>query len=257
MTCREWNHASTNVLPYHVGRDGTFTFLLERKGTSFKAPYFNGGLNPLGGNADPSELDGYPLQIGTREIREEFLIQEERPESLDQIVGQPLQDELPGEHEYTPAETRQVQEVGGILLRRWQHLVDYELTVGAPVMPNHPLICLVNVFTRQLDDDEYSFISDTVARLGGKVTPDNRMWDGETAIINETNLPSERYAWACNHILSDISAGRRIDGRSFPTSARPHYFVSIRPLPHVTGTGTEQGPAYQELAALGYRFKGR
>jgi len=68
----ELNHHSTGLLPYHINSQGSLEFVLEQKDPDFKKPYFDNGLNFLGGNwMKKDHEDKSPKETLIREIKEE------------------------------------------------------------------------------------------------------------------------------------------------------------------------------------------
>ena len=177
------NHHSAVVLPYFINEKGQPVYIFERKSPEFKKPFFDGGLNFLGGNWQKGvNKDKSPRGLLYRELNEEFWNIEEPEESLNDLLGQIFVDESskPLKMKYSDEEyLKEIQEVGNF----FKENPDYVQTSVLSVMPpltNFPLVLANSVFSKELSPSQVKKFKSLLDKFNGKLTTDNLQWGGET-----------------------------------------------------------------------------
>jgi len=202
----ELNHHSAAVLPYYVEGD-TIHFLLERKDPGYKPPYFDNGLNFLGGNRQ--DVDTSPKELATREVQEEFRKRKEGEESLNKLLGQQFTDESQEEapQSYDEATTERIKGVIPRVLDSMRYQGSYIISVHPPITKD-VLRYGATVFTKELSGEEFGYLSNLVRDLDGKLTPDNIKYDSSTVVtsLDEINRDNMKFAWGYDHILNGLAS---------------------------------------------------
>ena len=211
----ELNHHSAAVLPYYFNNSGMLSFFLERKSADLRPPYFNNGLNFFGGNGVKDDLS--PFNLAKREVGEEFHRLDERPESLNEIVGQEFSRESQEKQRelvdklktwYSLEKIGEIRILVPLLLEGAEFASHYVVMVNPPIMKT-PLTYASTIFTKELSRDEAERIQDLVGKYNGRLTTDNvlRGSRSEFITLDQINTRGDKFAWGycqkLDHLLRE------------------------------------------------------
>ncbi len=203
------NHHSVSIIPYHIDLENNLHFILEQKDSNYKAPYFNNGLNFIGGNWQKGvHSEKSPKETLEREINEEFWNQYEAPESLNDILREEfLKTRYEIMAKYNIQSIEQIKVIGQILLDEAQHLDDYMITVPPPIM-NDELIYLSSIFSKKLSLDEFQTINEVLNEFEGVVTTDNLKWNSKVVSVSLDDINSQgmKFAWGYDKIINQLKS---------------------------------------------------
>ncbi len=246
---QELNHHSAALLPYYVSATGTLHFVFERKDPKFRAPYFDRGLNFLGGNSLPQDVS--TLDLLHRELSEEFWHIDEPQESLNALLGQAFIDEHPDVVDrFSVHDVNKIQEISTCILRDAVYAGTYERRIPPPIMKTE-LVHTGSIYVKRLDALEFKLIEDLLSQYGNKITPDNLRWGStvEIATLEDINQHAQKFAWGYCGLLNDL-----LQRGFFPSDERV-----LRPLSLITGDriaslDTLVNPTKEDIESLGYQF---
>jgi len=210
------NHHSAVVLPYYFNEEGKPVFIFEKKSPKFKKPFFDNGLNFLGGNWQKGQHeDKSSLELISREINEEFWILSESEESYNVLLNQQF---VKDEQEklkivYNQSHLRKMQEIGNFLKQGLKYCKTYIVTVESPPMKKRVKYANT-VFSRELFLDETKKMTSLIADYGGKLTTDNLQWGGATVArsLEEINNQGSKFVWGYCLELNDLIMNRFVPG---------------------------------------------
>lgn len=228
-------HHCATILPFYRKNDDIY-FLLEQKDPKFRPPYFENGLNFLGGNW-LKDKDNSPLDILAREISEEFYLTNEPEESLNELLGQEfLKDESKRAlvvASHTKERLGRVQQLGGSLLTQVTYAMSFVVTVRPPISKGDNLEYGASIFLKELSENEFSGMEALLSEFDGKVSTDNLKFGGKTVLVslNDINTSNRKFSWGYDHIVNAL-----VDNGYLPS----HKDGVLRPLKLVSvdGLGT-------------------
>jgi len=198
------NHHSAAVLPYHLDLEGRLHFVLEQKDPKYKAPYFDNGLNFLGGNWEKGvNTDLSPKDVVERETPEEFWDKYEAPESLNSLLGQEfLKREPEVMVKYDLKSVERIKQVGKIVGSSLGYAGNYIVRVLPPITKSE-LVYGSSIFTRVLSEQEFKTICDVAQEFEGRLTTDNLKWGSKTVVVtlDDINHKNRKFSWGyCNMV---------------------------------------------------------
>lgn len=202
-------HHCATILPFYR-KNGDLYFLLEQKDPKFRQPYFENGLNFLGGNWI-KDKDNSPLDILAREISEEFYLTSEPEESLNALLGQEfLKDEnkralVVASH--TPEKLSRVQQLGGSLLTQVSYAMSFVVTVRPPISKNDDLNYGASIFLKELSENEFNGLEKLLKEFDGKISTDNLKFGGKTVLVSldDINTNNRKFSWGYDHIVNSLA----------------------------------------------------
>jgi len=248
------NHHTAAIIPY-IRKGNDITFLFEEKDLAFKAPFFDSGLNGIGGHSFFSDTEPSPYQTVIRELREEFCQTEEAPEKVDLGLSQT---------DVTGLETAIAERRTGLAvatevlvgsLERARRF-DTIKTFSPPVMKEQ-LSHGHSDYLVELRPEEASEIVRSLQRYEGVVSPENLKFGGKVGFysLNDINRQNRKFAYGYDHqlnlwvaagLLPGVEQGvlRTIDSR----------LVDVTPAPYCRGNvPREMTFKEMEMAGLTYR----
>lgn len=212
------NHHSAAIFPYFI--DDKLRFITEQKDPGYKPPFFDNGLNLLGGNWQRGDSD--PKELLQREINEEFWRAYEGPESLNNLLSQEFLHVEPNViAQYDTASVKRIGEIADILSEN-EHMGDFIVTVKPPIT-NDNLTYAASVFGKELTKEEYTNITKILDEFNNQVTTDNLKRGNKTiaTTIEDCNLYNSKFAWGYDHILNHLNEKKII---------RPLSLVEVEPV---------------------------
>lgn len=249
----ELNHHAGVILPYYQDTDGTLYFIFEQKDPKYKKPFFDNGLNFLGGNYNKGiNYDLSPEETVRREIAEEFGQIYEAPESINQILGQKFQKEDNKNLEVKLENLKELQIINDILQSNLSSPKNYILTTNPPIMKT-PVTQGLSVFPRVLDKTEYQELKRIINMYNGTLTTDNHKWGSKIVFSNleKINYKNQKFAWGYGRTLNKVFNNQGV--------IRPidNSLISVKPLEYDSKLGTSSvgGPTYQGLEKAGFIYK--
>ncbi len=232
-----WHSAA--VLPYFVS-SGELYFLLEQKDPKFRTPFFENGLNFLGGNCDLKKGigkdDTTPEGTAAREVKEEFFLIKEPEESLNELLGQEFltkDQELLSKVKvtHTLENLKRVRDAGTRLLEGVQYAQSYIMTVHEPISKpgSGPMVYGSSIFVKEMDEREFRGLEKLLDDLGGKVTTDNLKFGGKTVLasLKQINEENRKFAWGYCHVVNALLNERALPAQAYGV-IRPLSLVSLR-----------------------------
>ncbi len=254
------NHHSATVLPVHVDLEGTVHLILEEKDESYKLPFFDKGLNFLGGNWEKGvHNDESPLAVVRREIDEEFWTKFEPTESLNGLLGQTFLDKEPEiAAKYDYASVQKIRRIASIICADMRYFGSFLMRVNPPIAKT-PLTYGSSIFTSNLSIEQFKTIEEVLKEFDGKITTDNLKWGSHvvSTTLQEINLRNRKFAWGYCHIINELMKS----GYSFlqPGVIRPLNLIEAVQMKIVPREGSseariEAGPAFREFEDAGYEY---
>lgn len=231
-------HHSAAMLPYCVN-NGKLYFLLEQKDPKFKTPFFDSGLNFLGGNwnpKDPKMTDASPEDTLAREVREEFFLTMEPEESLNALLGQDFLSKDAEKHAkvkatHTLDRLKRVQEAGARLMEGIQYAQSYIMTVNEPIskVGTGPIVYGSSIFVKEMSERGFQGLERLLGELDGKVSTDNLQWGGRTVLasLEDVNATNRKFAWGYDHVVNALLNERALPAQAYGV-LRPLTLVSLR-----------------------------
>ena len=195
------------VLPYHVDGNRDLHFVFERKDPGFKIPFFDNGLNFLGGNYQKGGkyTDASPEDTAVREIREEFgILEEDIDESYEKLTGQSFESWQRTQQTSENLRLDITKRFGNILSNDLKYVgADFIASIHSPLVKTDFQYAIA-VFLRSLSQEEFGFISSNIADLEGRVTTDNLKWGSRTEVIpySRINQTPEKFSWGYDQIMN-------------------------------------------------------
>ncbi|MFC1723623.1 hypothetical protein ACFL0V_05775, partial [Nanoarchaeota archaeon] len=239
--------------------EGKLHLVLEQKDAGYKKPFFDNGLNFLGGNwAKGKNDETSPAETVDREIREEFWQAYEAPESLNELLGQEFLEREPQvSAQYDQASVNRIQTMAALLRSGIEHAGDYIVTVRPPIT-NDALVYGSSIFAKELTADELHEVNTLVDQFGGKLTTDNLKWNSQIAVatLDDINLANTKFSWGYDHTINHL-----LDSGALPEQdsriIRPMNLISVEPLDYNSEQErTETGsPTYRGFERLGFKYR--
>ncbi len=253
MTLRVSSH-SAMLLPYHIDSHGELHVLLERKSPEFKAPYFNDGLNLLGGNSCPQDKSS--LQLLDRELREEFWLTQEEEETNEALFGT-AQATATAHPKPTRHQRALANELYHLIAQPDTHIyAGTEIVEFRPPLVRAPTLVTGTTYLYQLDANEIADIRKITQELNGTVRTDDYAFGGKTQVLRygADGLANEKYAWSGGLTLQHLFMNGHL-----PTPKQGG--VQLRDLPISWGTihhlDNIDDPAKEDFMKLGYEFEAK
>ena len=170
------NHAAAFLVTYFLDEAGQPHFLCEKKSADF--PRFPNRIGFLGGNClFKKHTDISAHQTLTREIKEEFLLQNES--ELSEMISFPdgsvyLPASSTKPVSFTASEAQKTKKIGSMLLDKISYGGSYIDTMIPPLSGTQPMVWGTFAFTRRLNLDEFKKIKSLIGELNYMPTIDNR-----------------------------------------------------------------------------------
>jgi len=255
------NHHAGVVLPYYADEEGILHFIMEEKSEDYKPPYFDNGLNFIGGNW--MAQDNSPRGTIDREVKEEFRRTPEALESLNSLLGGEkfLEREAEVQSHEDVAAVENIQHFGETISKMMRHCADYVVEVHPPIR-KEVLRYGVSVFLKKLREYESDWMGEILAEYGGKLTTDNINRGSRivSVTLDDINSQNKKFAWGYDIILNRVlfGDGGFLIGRNYePGVIRTLSLVSVSPmeLPKKKDSNPDEGPSYEEIEAAGYSYK--
>jgi len=254
------NHHSAAVLPFHVDLEDTVHLILEEKDRQYRPPFFDGGLNFLGGNWEKGvNHDKTPRELIRREIDEEFWSKFEATESLNTLLGQKFLDHEPEVFaRYDQGRIQKIKQIGVIITANMQYVGDYVIRVQPPIT-NAELSYGSTIFTTSLDAEKFKTVESILREFDGKVTTDNLKYGSRvvSVTLKEINQRNSKFSWHYGNIVNELISS----GYSFlkPGVIRTLNLVHVSKMRHLPpecslDTKIKEGPTFEELESAGYKF---
>jgi len=251
------NHHSSAVLPYHLDRDGKLHFVLEQKDPNYKRPFFDNGLNFLGGNwKKGKQIDVSPEETLGREIKEEFWQSYEAPESLNALLGQGFLETEPQVcAHYDQVSVNRLKSVSQLLQKGIKHVADYTITVREPIAD---LVYNSTIFSRKLDEEELFEIKLLLNYFNGRLTTDNLKWGSKTTLVSldEINEKGIKFSWGYDNIVNDLLERGALPKQNQGV-IRPLKLISLEGIEYpAKAERTKSGnPTYNGFEDMGFVYK--
>ncbi len=227
-----FNHHSASVLPFHLDLEGKLHFVMEQKDSGYKAPFFDNGLNFLGGNWEKGiHSDKSPVETVDREINEEFWEKYEAPESLNALLGQEFLAREPQVAAlYGASDVQRIKQVVPLFLSGMKHAGDYAVTVNPPITKT-PLIYGSTIFVKSLSADELKNIEQILKEFDGKLTTDNLKWGSRIVSVSlaDINQKGRKFSWGYCSVVNALLANGYLPKQ--PNGVlRPLSLIGVSPL---------------------------
>ena len=201
------NHHAASLLAYYVDQEKGLHFILEQKDPDYKPPFFDNGLNLIGGNWKKGvNKDKSPEELVHREIEEEFWMIEEPQEYLNELLGEKfLKREVKGGGKYDDKFLQRIKSVGEILEDGASYTTNYIVNISPPITKG-VLTYGLTVFTNKLSAEEFKTIETVINDFKGKLITDNLKYDSKivSVSLDEINKQNKKFAWGYGHILTDL-----------------------------------------------------
>jgi len=254
------NHHSAGLLPFHVDLEGKVHLILEEKDKGYKSPFFDNGLNFLGGNWEKGvHPDASTRELLSREIEEEFWIKFEPTESLNALLGQEFLEREPEvAAKYDNASVQKIRQISAIIRSDIRLTGSYVMTVQPPITKSE-LVYGSTIFTTCLSAENFMHIENVLKEFDGKVTTDNLKWGSRivSTTLQEINLHNRKFAWGYCHVVNELVSS----GYDFfkPGVIRPLRLMHLspmkyRPAEESSEAKIEAGPAFKDFEAAGYKY---
>ena len=262
------NHHAASLLSYYVDPEGSLHFILEQKDPDYKPPYFDEGLNFIGGNWQKGvNKDKSPEELVHREIEEEFWRIDEPIEYLNKLLGEKfLKTEFIKEKAKYDGDDKPLQIinlVGKILEDGARYTTDYIVKISPPITKDI-LTYGLTAFTNRLSKEEFETIENIINACNGELTTDNKTHGSKivSVTLDEINKQNKKFAWGYGRILNDL-----ISSKLNKTAGVIKSVGVIRPLKRelikvkkinypIEAETTESGcPTFEGLESIGFVYK--
>ncbi len=254
------NHHAASLLAYYVDPEKGLHFILEQKDPDYKAPFFDNGLNFIGGNWKKGVNDDKsPEELVRREIKEEFWDKYEAPESLNELLGEKFlkrEPEVIVKYDYDSVQ--RIKSVGKILEDGTSYTTDYIVKIHPPITKD-VLTYGLTAFTNKLSKEEFETIETVIDEFDGKLITDNLKWGSKIVSvsldeINGINGNTKKFAWGYGHILNNL-----IKSYINPGSVgviRPLNLIKVKKIKYpIEAETTESGcPTFNDFESIGYEY---
>jgi len=249
------NHHAASLLSYYVDLEGGLHFILEQKDPDYKAPYFDNGLNFIGGNWKKGvNNDKSPEELVHREIQEEFWDKYEAPESLNKLLGEEfLKKEPEIIVKYDNNSVQRIKSVGEILDKGARYKTDYIVKISPPITKD-VLTYGLTAFTNKLSKEEFETIETIIDDFDGKLITDNLKWGSKivSVSLDEINKQNKKFAWGYGHVLNNL-----IKLYINPGSVgviRPLNLVEVEEIKYPDKTIRIVCPTFNDFESMGYEY---
>jgi len=255
------NHHSAAVLPVHVDLEGAVHLLLEEKDKDYKAPFFDMGLNFLGGNWEKGvNTDESPRMLILRELVEEFWGLFEPTESLNNLLGEDFlkrEPEVAAKYDY--ASVQKIKQITDIIIADMRLAGNYIMRVQPPITKEE-LAYGSTIFTAGLNAEKFKAIEAILREFDGKITTDNLKWGSRIVAITlkEINQNNRKFSWGYCNIVNELMKV----GYSFlqPGVIRPLNLIKVNQIEYAPEEGSaeakiEHGPTFADLEKSGYAYR--
>ncbi len=258
------NHHAASLLSYYVDPEKGLHFILEQKDPGYKPPYFDKGLNFIGGNWKKGvNKDKSPKELVRREIEEEFWRRDEPIEYLNELLGEKfLKTEVIKEKAKYEGDDKPLQRinlVGKILEDGAIYTTDYIVKIP-PRITKNTLTYGLTAFINKLSKEEFETIETIINDYNGELTTDNKNHKSKIVSvtldeINGINGNTKKFAWGYGLILNDL-----IKSYINPSSIgviRPINLIKVKKIKYpAEAETTESGcPTFKGLESIGFVYK--
>jgi len=249
------NHHAASLLTYYIDLKGVLHFILEQKDPDYKAPYFDNGLNFIGGNWKKGVNDDTsPVGLVRRELREEFWDKYEAPESLNELLGEEFlkrEPEIIVKYDYESVQ--RIKSVGKILEKDAKYTTDYIVKIPPPITKD-VLTYGLTAFTNKLSKEEFETIETIIDDFDGKLITDNLKWGSKivSVSLDEINKQNKKFAWGYGHVLNNL-----IKLYINPGSVgviRPLNLVEVEEIKYPDKTIRIVCPTFNDFESMGYEY---
>lgn len=250
------NHHAASLLAYYVNPEKGLHFILEQKDPDYKSPFFDNGLNLIGGNWKKGvNSDKSPEGLVHREINEEFWDKYEAPESLNQLLGEKFLKREPGVIiKYNNESIQRIKSVGKILDEGARYTIDYIVKISPPITKS-VLTYGLTVFTNRLSAEEFGTIEAIIDEFDGKLITDNLKWGSKivSVSLDEINKQNKKFAWGYGHILNDLISSKL--NKSVGV-IRPLNLIKVKKIKYpAEAERTKSGcPTFSGFESIGYEY---
>ena len=251
------NHHAASLLSYYVDPEKGLHFILEQKDPDYKPPFFDNGLNFIGGNWKKGfNIDKSPEELAHREINEEFWDKYEAPESLNELLGEKFLKREPGVIvKYNNESVQRIKSVGKILDEGASYTTDYIVKIYPPITKN-VLTYGLTAFTKKLSKEEFETIETVIDEFDGKLITDNLKWGSKivSVSLDEINKQNKEFAWGYGIILNDLIKSD-IDTSSTGV-IRPLNLIKVKKIKYpAEAERTKSGcPTFNGFESIGYEY---
>jgi len=197
---------SAMLVAYYLEKD-RLHLIFEQKDPNYKRPYFDSGLNFLGGNYEKGKHDhSSPYETLLEEIREEFHSMPEKPESLNELLGEKFIEKEPDlVAKYDHKTTERIREMGNILTKNVHPIKDFYIVEIHPPITKDVLTYGSSMFNRELNGNEFKHIKELIDEFDGKLTTDNLKWKSKIVTVPFDYITKKnKFAWESAHVLVDL-----------------------------------------------------
>lgn len=247
------NHHAASLLSYYVDSEKGLHFILEQKDPDYKPPFFDNGLNLIGGNWKKGvNKDKSPEELVHREIKEEFWIIEEPQEYLNELLGEEfLKREVEGGGKYDDKFLQRIKSVGKILYKGARYTTDYIVKILPPITKD-VLTYGLTVFTNKLSKEEFKTIEAIIDDFKGKLITDNLKYESKivSVSLDEINGDNKKFAWGYGHILNDLISSD-IDTSSIGV-IRPLNLIEMKKIEYPIKRN--KCPSFNDFESMGYEY---
>ena len=258
------NHHAASLLSYYIDPKGVLHFILEQKDPDYKPPFFDKGLNFIGGNWQKGvNDDASPEELVQREIEEEFWKKYEAPESLNELLGQEFlkrEPEIIVKYDYESVQ--RIKSVGKILGDGASYTKDYIVKIYPPITKD-VLTYGLTAFTNQLSKGEFETIETIIDEFDGKLITDNIKWGSKivSVTLDEINGNNKKFAWGYGHILNDLISSELNKTTGVIKSVgviRPlkRELIKVKKINYPIGAETTESgcPTFKGLESIGFVY---
>ena len=254
------NHHSASVLPFYEDLEGKVHLILEEKDKEYKLPFFDNGLNFLGGNWEKGmHVDKSPRELVCREVDEEFWTIFEPTESLNGLLGESfLKREPEVVAKYDHASVQKIKQIGALICSNMRYAGSYIIKIQPPITKTE-LVHGLTIFTNCLNSEKYKNIESVLKEFDGKLTTDNLKWGSHivSTTLQEINLNNRKFAWGYCNIVNELMKSGFDNLR--PGVIRPLNLVQVSKMEYTLAKGTkeaeiEAGPSFKDFEEAGYKY---
>ena len=247
------NHHAASLLSYYIDPEGVLHFILEQKDPGYKPPYFDEGLNFIGGNWKKGvNKDKSPKELVHRETKEEFWMIEEPLEYLNELLGEEfLKREVKGGSKYDDKSLKKISSVGEILKDGARYTKDYIVKISPPITKGI-LTYGLTAFTNKLSKEQFETIETIIDDFKGKLITDNLKYDSKivSVTLDEINGDNKKFAWGYGIILNDLI---KSDINTNSTGViRPLNLIEVEKIEYPIKRN--KCPSFNDFESMGYEY---
>ena len=250
------NHHAAAVLPYFIDSKGIFHFIFEQKDPNYKVPFFDNGLNFMGGNWQKGAFsDISPEETVQREVNQEFWNQYETPESLNELLGEKFLEAEPlVGTQYDDEAIQRIKIAGQMLMEDVHHSSHFIMQIHPPIMKSS-LSYGLTVFVKSLSSEAHNSIESIIDEYNGKLTTDNLKWGSKIVSVSleDINRQNTKFSWGYDQVLSTLLRESPVENDGV---IRTLGFIDLREMDvpaeiERTKLGT---PTYRGFESIGFQY---